>query len=402
MKPIVSIVRDVNVDSAVKQALDAIRVPDLTGKRVLLKPNVGRQVEPYIGVNTNPKVVEAVFHYLKERHDAEFFIGDSPIISTNTRDAFKQSGYDYLLNSGDLEFVDLDSLDPIEREIPDGLILKNIKLSGFLDEIDYIVSIPVLKMHMHTGASISFKNMKGVIYKREKIKLHHLSAPDIIDSLKPRVNKVKELDVAISDLERVIRPDLAVIDATNALEGMGPASGNPVKLDMIIASNDFLAADVVALHLTRPDWNLDNVPHLKLIAMHRKKPGPFSINDVRTVPENLSTFQHSIEPPPASISIKYKNVKVFDIESCSACLSTVFSFIKNNKEFIDENFTPEQPLALGIGKGLKNVDLYTPTFLIGNCTANRKEDGVFIQGCTPVQSTILKTIKEYLSNKEKS
>ncbi|MHA2182436.1 MAG: hypothetical protein ACXAAH_13535, partial [Promethearchaeota archaeon] len=107
-------------------------------------------------------------------------------------------------------------------------------------------------------------------------------------------------------------------------------------------------------------------------------------------------FIKPLEPPPTSVTIKYRNVNLIDIESCSACLSTVFNLLKNNKKFIDENFTPEKPLNLAIGKGIKESDLYSDTFLIGNCISNLEENGIFTKGCAPVESTILKTIKDNL------
>ncbi len=41
-KPVVSIVQNTDIGYAVNSALDQINIPDLTGKTVLLKPNVGR------------------------------------------------------------------------------------------------------------------------------------------------------------------------------------------------------------------------------------------------------------------------------------------------------------------------------------------------------------------------
>ena len=394
-KPIVSIAHNEDIVYAVNSALDQISIPDLTGKTVLLKPNVGREVDPRTGVNTNPDVVRAVFNYLKKRFKAKFLIGDSPIINTNTRNAFKHSGFSELINDPEIHFIDLDSKPFIEVDIPNGRILKKIKLTGYLNEIDFIISIPVLKMHMHTGASLSFKNLKGMIYKRNKITLHHLQAPDIIKNLQNSMKHVKELDVGISDLVQVIKPDLAVIDASYAQEGMGPSSGNAVKLNTIIASMNFIAADIIALALSQPNWTLDNVPHLKLISEDIIN-SPKCRDDVLTIPENIQEFINPLEPPPSSISIKYKNVNLIDIDSCSACLSTIFNLLKNNKDFIDQHFSPENPLNIAIGKGIKQSDLYSETYLIGNCTYNQQENGIFINGCTPVESTILKIMKENL------
>lgn len=392
-KPIVSVARNTDISKAVQDALDKIEIPNFSGKTVLLKPNVGREADPKQGINTNPEVVEAIFNYLRDRYKANYLIGDSPIINTDTKKAFEQSGYTYLLEDDDLQFVDLDELSPVKKEIPNGKILKNIRITGYWPQIDYIISIPVLKMHMQCGASLSFKNMKGLIYKRDKITLHHFQAPEVVKKLKGSKSKIKELDIAIADLGNIIIPDLAIIDASYAHEGMGPSSGNHVKLDIIIASTNFLAADIIALAITQPDWSLEDVPHLKLLS-DLILPSIKSADDIKTIPDDINEFVERLEPPPKSITIKYKNVNLIDIDSCSACLSTIFNLLKNNKAFIDKHYTAEKPLNLAIGKGIKKSDLYSDTYLIGNCTSNQKENGTFIQGCTPVESTILKIIKE--------
>ena len=390
---VVSIARNENIALAVNSCLDRLEIPDLTGKTVLLKPNVGRVVGPKQAVNTNPEVVSAVFHYLKEKFEADYLIGDSPIINTDTKEAFKNSGYSELISEPDIQFVDLDDLPFTELDILNGKILKKIKVTGYWEEIDYIISIPVLKMHMHTGASLSFKNMKGLLYKREKVTLHHLQAPEIIEQITNSKKQVKELDVAISDLARVMQPDLTIIDASYAQEGMGPSSGNAVKMDTIIASTNFLAADILALAISQPEWTLEDVPHLQIIS-ENVRDAPKSLNDIKVIPESIQEFIKQLEPPPATISIKYENVNLIDIDSCSACLSTIFNLLKNNKEYIDKNYTKEKPLQLAIGKGVKQSDLYEDTFLIGNCTSNNIEKGIFIKGCTPVESTIMRIIKE--------
>ena len=96
-----------------------------------------------------------------------------------------------------------------------------------------------------------------------------LTLEDIVKSgekIREEIKNVKELDIAIADLSYIFKPDLSVIDASYALEGMGPSSGNVVKMDTIIASTNYLAADIIALGITRPDWPLYEVPHLKLIS----------------------------------------------------------------------------------------------------------------------------------------
>ena len=61
--PVVSLARNENISKAVISCLDQLAIPDMTGKNVLLKPNVGREVEPRSGINTNPDVVSAIYTY---------------------------------------------------------------------------------------------------------------------------------------------------------------------------------------------------------------------------------------------------------------------------------------------------------------------------------------------------
>lgn len=398
-KPFVSITKGKDHILAVNKALDELTFPNLNGKTILLKPNVGREVDSKLAINTNPEVVKAVFDYLNERFNANFLMGDSPIINTDTRRAFKESGYSDLIKEEGLKFIDLDERPPHELELPHGELLKKIKITGYWEEIDYIISIPVLKMHMHCGASLSLKNLKGLIYRNNKRRLHHFQNQKLVEKFKLVSENVKELDIAIADYIQLVRPDIAIIDGTYALGGMGPSSGEKVQLDTIIASMNPLAADIIALAISQPEWTLKDVPHLSLLS-ERVSNAPRSRKDIATIPKTITEFIYPLTPPPQSISIKYENVRLIDIDSCSACLSTVFQLIKENKEFIDQHFTEDNPLNLAIGKGIKSSDLYDNTFLIGNCTYHAHNHGIFIKGCAPVESVILKNIKGCLKSLE--
>jgi len=61
-----------------------------------------------------------------------------------------------------------------------------------------------------------------------------------------------------------LRPDLAVIDGYQAMEGNGPVGGTPVEHRVAVASLDWLAADRVAVALMGID--LDKVGYLNYCA----------------------------------------------------------------------------------------------------------------------------------------
>jgi len=382
-RPICAVAKSADARQAVFEALDRIQLPDLSGLRVLLKPNVGRKAEKHQGINTNPEVTEAVFDYLSERFDATFYIGDSPITGVKSRDAFLKSGHGTFMERTDISYVDLDARKPVVAPVPDGRILTEVKLTGFITEMDYIVSIPVLKMHMHTGASLGYKNLKGLLYRREKIRFHQLHAPEAREAY-----GFKELDLAIADLAKVVEPDLVVCDATYAMEGMGPSAGNPRRLDMIMASTDALAADIVALAVVR--LGIDHVAHLQLIA--QQTGGVNALEQIETIPDDLMPFETEFAPPPTEIVIQNMMVDLIDEGSCSACQSSVYLFLKNNEALVKEYFGKYGHFSMAIGSGVKDVP--DDTFLVGNCTAFLKERGTFLVGCPPDQTSIAERVRK--------
>jgi uncharacterized protein (DUF362 family) len=387
MKPICAVAKNENIFEAVFQALSGINLPDLTGKNVLLKPNVGRKAKQNTGINTSPDVVRAVFEYFKENYRANYFIGDSPIAGVVSQEAFDESGYGSLTNSKDLLYLDFDSRKPLTLNITNGRILKKIKVTGYYNDFDYIISIPVLKMHMHTGATLSLKNMKGLIYRREKVRLHQLHCSK-------RVTKGhKELDIAIADLASVLAPDLAIIDAYYALEGMGPSGGEPVKMNTVIASTHFLAADLAALEIA--GLGIAQVPHLHLLS--QKTGNPSSVAEIETYPEDLTPFICKLKTPPKEIKIQNLKINLLDFGSCSACLYSIFELLKNNEPLIQMYFNEYGQLNLAVGKDIP--DPPEGTFLIGNCTIHRKKQGVFIKGCPPTRSSISEMIHKKIRTK---
>ena len=66
-KPVCSISRRSDISKAVFYALSHVDIPSLTGKNVLLKPNVGRNVGKNLGINTSPTVTNAIFQFLRKK-----------------------------------------------------------------------------------------------------------------------------------------------------------------------------------------------------------------------------------------------------------------------------------------------------------------------------------------------
>jgi uncharacterized protein (DUF362 family) len=363
-----------------ERVLQAFPLPDLKGKNVLIKPNAARLAFPGEGVTTHPSVVAATIKHLKKQGAGRIVIGESCIFGVEAQEAFRVTGMKEVSEKNRVELLDLDQGTPMEITIPGGKVIKKIKVPALLKEFDFIISIPVMKTHMHTRVTLSLKNMKGLLWRREKARFHHLRYD-------PRVTKGhKELDIAISEMASVLFPHLAIIDGTVGMEGMGPAYGRRKKMGVIIAGNDALSADAVAARLM--GLNPLAIPHLKLSA--EKGLGEVRRRGMSVEPKDYLKWEIPFALPPSRLSIPYPDVMVYDEGSCSACLSTLLVFLNDYHARLTDYHLPDGKIHMAIGKNLNHCP--KGTLLIGNCTSKMKRTGIFVQGCPPVASNIWETL----------
>ena len=266
----------------------------------------------------------------------------------------------------------------VVKEIPEAKALSSLKLCPEIPEYDLVVSIPVMKMHMHTVATLSIKNMKGCLWRRSKVKLHML--PPVAGS------EEKPINVAIADMTSVLRPDLAIIDGTVGMEGLGPSAGQAKELGVVVVSADGFAADAVACYLM--GMTAESVPHLRMGA--ERGYGIIDLDRCQITPKHWQDWVCPFAKPPANLTVDYPDIKVLDNNSCSACQSTLLLFLKRYGDHIVDYFPDGEKLNIAIGKG--HTELPEKTICVGNCTINQRQKGTFIQGCPPVASEILKAI----------
>jgi uncharacterized protein (DUF362 family) len=350
------------------------------GKRVLLKPNVGRVARPADGVTTDPQVVAAAIDRLREA-GAEVCIGESPIVGVQVHEAFDAAGITAVAESRGCPLIDMDRRRFVEVPVPEGRALQQLKVCPEVLEHDVVVSIPVMKMHMHTGVTLSVKNMKGCLWRKSKVQLHMLPPVDGSDE--------KPIDIAIADMASVLRPHLAIVDGTVGMEGLGPSAGHPKPLNAVVVSRDAFAADAVACQLM--GITADAVPHLRIGGERG-----YGVTDLERVTVSPKAWRQWISPfaaPPDNLTIQFPHITVWDTNSCSACQSTLLLFLKRYQERIFDYFPGQEDIHIAIGRG--HAELPEGTLCIGNCTAHHRGKGVFVPGCPPVGSQILSALANH-------
>lgn len=217
-----------------REALRSLDLFFLQDRRVLLKPNAGRIAPAGSGIITDPRVVAAAIDTFQEA-GAEVAVGESPIVGVRALDAFAEIGITRVARERNCPLIDLDDRSPVEVPVPEGRAIDSLRICRTVLESDFVVSIPVMKTHMHTGVTLSVKNMKGCLWRRSKVTFHML--PPVEGS------EEKSINIAIADMSGVLRPHLAIIDGTVGMEGIGPGAGEARQFGTIVVSADSFAAD---------------------------------------------------------------------------------------------------------------------------------------------------------------
>ena len=215
--------------AAVRKAMKTFP-QDLTGKKVLIKPNVLRIAQPEEGIVTHPAVLQAVVQAVKEEDPASIIVGDNPGLfnyGDNER-CFEQTGLmqaagGYYQNIG-TESVQMD-FDPT--------LLPQVGVSKAVLDADVVISLPKFKTHGLTVITGAIKNSYGILPGGLKAKLHKAAGTP------------ERFQEAIVDVFRLRVPDLFIMDAVLGMEGNGPASPDLRDIGCILAADNAVAMDAV-------------------------------------------------------------------------------------------------------------------------------------------------------------
>jgi uncharacterized protein (DUF362 family) len=260
-KPVVSIVKIKNdkIDYAVEKAIDllgGIRQITKGRNRIMLKPNLVAESPTF---TTKPTVIKALANLMKSA-GKEVIIGEGSAAATGfnhkgnidyrtkkeeilnpmQKYVFDTLGYSDLSKSLDIPLINLHSGDLVDVEVPNHLLYDKITLHKSLTEIDMLCSVPMMKTHVLATVTLGMKNLiglyPGTVYYSVRSWLHDRAAE----------KKSPGIAFEILDMVHANKLDLVVIDGSMAMEGNGPTGGNLIKMDLIIAGTNPLAADMVA------------------------------------------------------------------------------------------------------------------------------------------------------------
>jgi len=236
------------VYKAVKRGIDLLGgAASFACKRehILLKPNVLFGDNPERCSTTNPVVFQETGRLFKES-GAELYFGDSPGFG-KAAIQLKRSGMSRAGAEVGIKEADFDN----GREVlfKESFFTRKFLIADGVLEADGLISIGKLKTHQLTRITAAVKNQFGCIPGLIKAKYHVDLA--VVDDF-------AEMLVALNLL---LKPRLYIVDGIMAMEGNGPRSGDPVKMNVLLFSRDPIALDATICRMI--DLKPEYVPTMK-------------------------------------------------------------------------------------------------------------------------------------------
>ncbi|HUB34991.1 MAG TPA: DUF362 domain-containing protein [Bryobacteraceae bacterium] len=239
----VSITRATRYDqrlyATIREILAAHRL-DVRGRSVLLKPNLV-EFEPAGAINTHPLFVHAVYEAFRSLGAASVRIAEGPGHRRETLDMAEAAGYFQAVPGFENLFTDL-NLDDVSRTHPGRQFssLEKLYLPNTVLRADLLVSLPKMKTHHWVGATLSMKNLFGLV-------------PGAIYGWPKNVLHWAGIDESIADLHALFPRQFALVDGILAMEGNGPVQGKPKPAGLLVAGSDPVAVDATCCRLMRID-----------------------------------------------------------------------------------------------------------------------------------------------------
>lgn len=210
-----------------------------------------------------------------------------------------------------------------------------INVCDYIDKVDYLINMPVLKGHCQTNITSALKNMKGCIPNSEKRKFHTMG-----------------LHKPIAYLNKIIKQNLIIVDGMNGDLNF-EEGGNPVQMNRIIAGKDPVLIDTYAAHLM--GFNIDEIPYIAMAEGIGVGHSDLEIADI--IELNKDHGSRKITP---SRRIQQLSRYIVEDSACSACYGSLIYALERldekgllnelkEKIYIGQNFKNKQHGGIGIG-----------------------------------------------------
>lgn len=233
-----------------------------SGDIVTIKPNLNT-ADPF-PASSDPLFIKALGEALLDAGAAKLRIIDSSTLRTSTRKVAEKIGLTPVAEDLDAELIFLEEHPWVKQEFPRAKHLRSGSIGEPALDLGKLVLAPCLKTHRLARFTASLKLFVGLLKRQDRLKMH-----------------LSKLEYKIADLASFFQPALIVMDARKCFVTRGPASGQVETPNLIMASYDIVAIDVVGVRilqsynannrLDRPVWELPQIQHAATLGLGATK-----------------------------------------------------------------------------------------------------------------------------------
>ncbi|MDQ2775109.1 MAG: DUF362 domain-containing protein [Acidobacteriota bacterium] len=223
----------------------------IAGKRIVLKPNLV-EFNPHAPINTHPIFIAAVEEAFRSLGASDIRIAEGPGHRRMTLDLAAAAGHFAVIPKFERHFTDL-NLDDVERVVLNRPFssLKELYLPKTVLGCDLLVSLPKMKTHHWTGATLSMKNLFGTV-------------PGGVYGWPKNILHWSGINECIADLHYVFPNQFSIVDGIEGMEGNGPILGTKKKSGVIVAGRHAPTVDATCCQIMQIDPA--KIGYLRLIA----------------------------------------------------------------------------------------------------------------------------------------
>ncbi len=263
------------------------------GSKVLLKPNFLKESSTRKCIITHPVVIEAVAEAVLEA-GATPIIGDSPAFGSVVKVA-SRVGLDKFAEKHGIDIIELDK--PRKVSINCGGQDFSLTVSGKALDVDAIINLPKLKVHVQVLFTAGVKNLYGCVSGKQKAWRH----------LQSKNNLEWYADMLIANYQ-LVKPVFTIVDAVTAMEEKGPTGGRPKDVSLLVGGIDVISVDRVVAEVLSIN-NPENVPILR--AAKRLGIGEQDLSKIEIAGEDLSSVKVNDFIFPELSPIGFDLIRVF-------------------------------------------------------------------------------------------
>ena len=249
---------------------------NVRGKRIVLKPNLV-EFDSNTAINTHPTVVHAAYEAFLKAGAASVRIAEGPGHRRGTLDLGDAAGYFRTIPKFEENFTDLNLDEVAKRDITNpNSKLSSLYLPHTVLDCDLLVSLPKMKTHHWTGATLAMKNLFGLV-------------PGGVYGWPKNVLHWAGINESIADLHNLFPRQFAIVDGIVGMEGNGPIQGTPKHAGVLVAGSDVVGVDATCCRIMKIEPK--KIEYLRLVRAEQN----LGENQFRQVGETIEAVKTKFE-----------------------------------------------------------------------------------------------------------